>query len=79
MPGYIWTTEGWLYLAIVVDLYSRRIIGWEARDRMKQDLAISALQSASLNLISFNIQTVEANMLLTIIVNSSKPTASMRT
>ena len=44
--SYIWTTEGWLYLAIVVDLYSRRIIGWEARDRMKQNLAISALQKA---------------------------------
>ncbi|MDH7791192.1 putative transposase [Ochrobactrum sp. AN78] len=44
--SYIWTAEGWLYLAIVVDLYSRRIIGWEARDRMKKDLAISALKKA---------------------------------
>jgi putative transposase len=44
--SYIWTAEGWLYLAIVVDLYSRRIIGWDARDRMKKDLAISALQRA---------------------------------
>lgn len=44
--SYIWTQEGWLYLAIVVDLYSRRIIGWEARDRMKKDLAICALQKA---------------------------------
>ncbi len=34
--SYIWTAEGWLYLAIVVDLFSRRIIGWEARDRMKR-------------------------------------------
>lgn len=42
--SYIWTAEGWLYLAIVVDLYSRRIIGWEARDRMKKDLAICALK-----------------------------------
>lgn len=42
----IWTAEGWLYLAIVVDLYSRRIIGWEARDRMKKDLAISAMNKA---------------------------------
>ena len=41
--SYIWTSEGWLYLAIVVDLYSRRIVGWEARDRMKKALAISAL------------------------------------
>ncbi len=44
--SYIWTAEGWLYLAIVVDLYSHRIIGWEARDRMKKDLAISALNKA---------------------------------
>lgn len=44
--SYIWTAEGWLYLAIVVDLYSRRIIGWDARDRMKKDLAISALHKA---------------------------------
>ncbi|WP_433850450.1 IS3 family transposase [Brucella pseudogrignonensis] len=44
--SYIWTAKGWLYLAIVVDLYSRRIIGWEARDRMKKDLAISALKKA---------------------------------
>ncbi len=41
-----WTREGWLYLAIVVELYSRRIVGWEARDRMKKDLAISALNKA---------------------------------
>jgi len=44
--SYMWTAEGWLYLAIVVDLYSRRIIGWEARERMKKDLAISALKKA---------------------------------
>ena len=44
--SYIWTSEGWLYLAIVVDLYSRRIVGWEARDRMKKALAISALNKA---------------------------------
>lgn len=37
--SYIWTAESWLYLAIIVDFYSRRIIGWEARDRMKKDLA----------------------------------------
>ena len=44
--SYIWTAEGWLYLAIVVDLYSRRIIGWEARERMKKDLAVSAMNKA---------------------------------
>ena len=44
--SYIWTNEGRLYLAIVVDLYSRRIIGWAASDRMKRDLELKALQRA---------------------------------
>lgn len=37
------TDEGWLYLAIVMDLYSRRIIGWVLRRRMTQQLAVDAL------------------------------------
>lgn len=44
--SYIWTAEGWLYLAIVLDLYSRRIIGWAVSDRMKKDLALDALKRA---------------------------------
>jgi len=44
--SYVWTREGWLYLAIVLDLYSRRIIGWETSDRLKKDLAITALKRA---------------------------------
>ena len=44
--SYIWTVEGWLYLAIVVDLHSRRIIGWATSDRMKKDLAMRALRKA---------------------------------
>ena len=44
--SYIWTTEGWLYLAIVPDFFSRRIIGWAVSDRPKKDLALSALQRA---------------------------------
>src|SRR5699024_9777274 len=43
---YVWTREGWLYLATVMDLYSRRIIGWEMSHRMTQDLTIHALQRA---------------------------------
>jgi putative transposase len=43
---YIWTTEGWLYLAVIIDLYSRRVIGWAVSNRMKKDLAIRALQMA---------------------------------
>lgn len=44
--SYIWTAEGWLYLAIVLDLYSRRIIGCATSDRLKKDLALNALRRA---------------------------------
>ena len=44
--SYVWTAEGWLYLAIVLDLFSRRIVGWSTSDRMKRTLAIDALQRA---------------------------------
>jgi len=43
---YIWTSEGWLYLAVILDLYSRRVIGWAVSNRMKRDLAIRALDMA---------------------------------
>lgn len=44
--SYIWTAEGWLYLAIVLDLHSRRIVGWATSDRLKKDLATTALSRA---------------------------------
>ncbi len=44
--SYIWTAEGWLYLAIVLDLFSRRIGGWATSDRLKKDLALMALNRA---------------------------------
>lgn len=44
--SYIWTAEGWLYLAIVLDLFSRRIVGWQLSDRMQRGLAMGALQRA---------------------------------
>ena len=44
--SYVWTAEGWLYLAIVLDLFSRRIVGWSLSDRMKRGLAMDALQRA---------------------------------
>ena len=43
---YIWTQEGWLYLAVVMDLYSRAIIGWKLSRRMTQDLVCDALTMA---------------------------------
>ncbi|MFC6637383.1 IS3 family transposase [Sulfitobacter sediminilitoris] len=44
--SYVWTREGWLYLAVILDLHSRRVIGWAVSNRMKRDLAIRALQMA---------------------------------
>lgn len=44
--SYIWTREGWLYLAVALDLHSRRVIGWAVSTRMKRDLAIRALEMA---------------------------------
>jgi transposase InsO family protein len=43
---YVETSEGWLYLACVMDLSSRRIVGWSMSDRMKTDLVNQALKSA---------------------------------
>jgi transposase InsO family protein len=42
----LWSGSGWLYLAVVMDLYSRRIIGWAMQKRMTDDLTISALKMA---------------------------------
>ena len=43
---YIPTAEGWLYLAAVMDLFSRRIVGWAMRDTMQVELASAALTMA---------------------------------
>jgi putative transposase len=43
---YIWTEEGWLYLAAVVDLYSRMVIGWAMSERMTASIVIDALNMA---------------------------------
>lgn len=43
---YIWTREGWLYLAIVLDLFSRQIVGWSLNRRMSRKLVMDALRMA---------------------------------
>jgi transposase InsO family protein len=43
---YIWTREGWAYLAVVLDLYSRMIVGWELSARLTASLATGALHRA---------------------------------
>lgn len=43
---YIWTSEGWLYLAVLIDLYSRRVVGWAIAEHMRTELATNALKMA---------------------------------
>ena len=44
---YVSTTDGWLYLAVLLDLYSRRVVGWAMSDRIDTELALSALRAAA--------------------------------
>lgn len=44
--SYVWTLEGWLYVAIVMDLYARKIVGYAVDEHMKTSLVIKALQMA---------------------------------
>ena len=43
---YIWTLEGWLYLAAVLDVYSRKIVGWSMSHRLQSNLVLDALRMA---------------------------------
>ena len=43
---YVWTLEGWLYVAVVIDLFSRQVVGWAIADHMRTSLCVSALQMA---------------------------------
>ena len=43
---YLWTPAGWLYLAVLLDLYSRRVISWALSTEMTQDLSLAALDQA---------------------------------
>jgi len=43
---YVWTREGWLYLAVLIDLYSRRVVGWAMSSRITKELTLCALKMA---------------------------------
>jgi len=43
---YIWTWEGWLYLAVILDLFSRQIVGWSINTMMTKELVLAALRQA---------------------------------
>jgi putative transposase len=43
---YVWTEEGWLYLAVVLDLFNREVVGWAIKERMSADIVTDALSMA---------------------------------
>ena len=43
---YLWTLEGWLYLAVILDLFSRRVVGWSLSERLERGIALDALRMA---------------------------------
>ena len=43
---YLWTREGWLYLAVVIDLFSRKVVGWAMEQTLDRELALKALRMA---------------------------------
>lgn len=43
---YVWTREGWLYLAVIIDLFSRRVVGWATANHMRTLLVLNALRMA---------------------------------
>jgi transposase InsO family protein len=73
------TTEGWLYLAVILDPHSRRVVGWAVSDRMKKYLAIRALDMAvrfrNPPKAASSILIAAANIALMIIKRSCRPTA----
>jgi len=62
---YLATQEGWLYLAVVLDLYARRVVGWSMQSNLERSLVIAALRDAiqrgSHPLACYTIATVAAN------------------
>jgi len=43
---YLWTREGWLYLAVILDLFSRRVVGWSMSESITRQLTLDALEAA---------------------------------
>ena len=45
---YIWTRQGWLYLCVIIDLFSRKVVGWQTSDTLHREMIIRALSKACL-------------------------------
>ena len=46
---YVWTLEGWLYVAVVIDLFSRQVVGWSIDDHMRTLLCVKARSKNTIN------------------------------
>lgn len=46
---YVWTTQGWAYLCVIVDLFSRKVVGWSLESHMRASMVVDALQMAVTN------------------------------
>lgn len=44
---YLWTAQGWMYLAVIIDLFSRKVVGWSLKERMTAELVCDALDAAA--------------------------------
>ena len=77
---YIPTGEGWLYLAVILDLFTRKVIGWAMRDHLRAELTIAALTMAIQHDVrargSFIIPIAVTNMPPAITATSSRPPGS---
>jgi transposase InsO family protein len=77
---YIATGEGWLYLAVILDLFTRKVVGWAMREHMRAELTIAALTMAvqrrrpGPGLIHYS--DVAASMLPATIATSCRPPPS---
>ena len=79
---YVWTAEGWLYLAVIFDLHSRRVVGWAVSDRMKKDWRsghwIWRCACVSHQRAAFSIPIAAANIAPMTIRRNCRPTACVR-
>jgi len=78
--SYVWTREGWLYLAVMLALHSRRVIGWAVSNRLnvtwQYEPWIWQLLCASRRRVAFIIPTAAVSIVRTIIRNGYANTAS---
>ena len=57
---YIWTAEGWLYVAVVIDLFFRRVVGWSMSDAMAAQLQPLPLPMVAVGLAANQLALIEA-------------------